>query len=219
MALPSLYFGKQRERSNKQIVILCEGVDDAHFIDKLCAQIGADVERVGIIYSGGESNIVNELTMLMKGRSFVDGTTKKIIIIRDSDLDGQKNLSDLSAELQTKGWSALKNAELVECNMGGIIREIGFFSIPSIDENGALENLILKSVVGESRCVRAGAVLDDQIIETGDLDKYWKRKIEIYLSLYPVRWRGAGMAFKAEVFDINHTCFDDLTGFLRTAVI
>jgi 5S rRNA maturation endonuclease (ribonuclease M5) len=218
MALPKIYFGGQRERSNKQIVILCEGEDDAHFIDKLCAEIGADVERVGIIFSGGESNIENELTMLTKGRSFIDGTTKKIIIIRDSDSDGQKNLSDLSKRLQIKGWSALKNAELVECKIGGSVREIGFFSIPSIDENGALENLVLKSVSEESRYIRAGAVLDDQINDTGELDKYWKRKIQIYLSLYPVRWRGAGMAFKAEVFKANHTCFDDLTGFLKTAV-
>jgi 5S rRNA maturation endonuclease (ribonuclease M5) len=74
-------------------VIICEGKDDAYFIDKLCTEIGADVERVGVVYSSGGTNIEQEVDLLMKSSSFVAGTTERVIIIRDSDSDGPKNLS------------------------------------------------------------------------------------------------------------------------------
>lgn len=218
MSLPSVYFEHQHTRSDRAIVIMCEGKDDAHFIDKICAEFNACPEKVGIIFSNGEKNITKDLSLLMKSSYFVDGTIQKIIIVRDSDNNGAKNLQDLSSHIEKIGWPPLEHAKLNAVQIGGVVREIGYFSIPSIGEEGALENLVLRSVADDDRCKRAGDVLDQQISDTGNLDKYWKRKVQIYLSLSPTHWRGAGMATKGGVFDIDHPCFNEFKDFLKIAL-
>jgi hypothetical protein len=220
MSLSARHFDsndRSKKRVDRRVVILCEGVDDAYFIDQICIEIGAKPEDVGIAAIHGDGEFLKNLNDLIKTSPFVTGNVKRLIIIRDSDLDGQKRTAELSKEVIKIGLPALKHGELVKFTHLDVERELGYFSIPDLEVLGAVEALLLSTVENEARYIRSKAVLEDDISESGDGSNFDKRLARIYLALNGTKWRGVGSAYKAGVFPSAHVALNPIRDFLSQA--
>lgn len=208
---------KSKSASDHEVVFLCEGVDDAYFLDELATDEKISAEKLGISYVGGNSKLLDNVINLTKTSSFVNGHTRNIMIFHDIDREGE-DLEKFLADLVKNGFPKLQSGSIEEFSFRSSKRKMGFFAIGS-NGAGALEDLILQSCSVDPRLHRAKFALDDQISATGALDHYSKRISQIYLSLYPTRWRGVGRAFKAGVFDKSHSSLAEIKEFIGKAML
>lgn len=215
MAGNGIYFNESKPKGSldREIVFLCEGKDDAYFLDTVAENLGISADRLGITFVEGSTNFCENVIALSKTSAFVTGDVKTIVVFHDCD-GSNSTSAELINCLIRNGFPKLSHSEIVRTEWRGFERQFGYFEI-GIAGEGALEDLILSSCQHESRYIRATTALADQELETGELDHRSKRVSQIYLSLYPTHWRGVGRALKAGVFDNSHNAFDQVREFIR----
>lgn len=200
---------------DRKIGIYVEGVDDAHFIDKLLEDMGVDKGSVRLVYSGGINEMDRDLRALVKARTYVTKVVKTIAIFRDCDKDPAKSLADANAALKKASLPVLNHSEIVEYDVD---RRLGLFLIPSCEVEGALEDLLLATVTDDERF----KILSNSLIEIeqkfGPLTRKSKRLAQLYLASRDPLLKGPGLGLKAGHFPIEHEALEPVKNFIKQLV-
>ncbi len=199
-------------RQDRPFLIFVEGTDDAHFLDPILQEIGADPYLIGTIIVGGTSKFASALTFFKKSRFFKN--VRGIVIIRDAD-------QNRTAAIKETNDSFLKEFNGVVSHAGFTETEslrLGLFVFPNEEEMGDLEKLCLSTVKGSILDNRVENYMTD-IQKYGELPHFHKRKAQVFLAAIPGELcRGAGMGFKRGFFDDAHGALLPLKIFLKDFV-
>ena len=200
---------------DREIGIFVEGKDDAHLIDALLVELGANPLRVRLVFSGGVDVIRTDIANLVKSRQYVTRVVRTIIVIRDADEDAKKTLVDAQDAMALSGLPKPSQGEIIEYDGD---RKIGVYILPSIEESGAIEELLLKTVVADE----VYSIVDTSFSQIDDLrgglPKAAKRKAQMFLAGADPLCRGAGVAAKAGHFDLTHESMTELRDFLSKVI-
>lgn len=207
------YFSKSKSDLEKEVLFVGEGQDDAYFFDSILSHLGADPAKVGIVYTDGKDNLDRNLRNIVQSRPFVRKTIRKIAILQDVDDEPRERLETIHKALKSVSLPIPKHCEILEFEKG---RMIGTFLIPDMDRTGNLESLCFESVAASPKSKKVRAFFDEMQSEFGDLDRYYKRLIQIYLACVPVECRGVGRATKIGVFPMASASFAEVLTFFDT---
>jgi hypothetical protein len=215
MSTASIYFElgveNNTKRNDRDYLILVEGTDDAHFLDKILTEIGAEPTKVGLILAGGKGQIKSNMTSLIKSSNFTTKKTIGIAIIRDADNDFEKAERETQEIFRKILDTPVKNANSI--NHDG--RAFGFYLLPQDKESGDLEKLSLYTVEGSPVEKLAEEFIQQASLDS-PLDQIHKRKVQVFLSgVKGELCRGPGLAFKQGHFDSKHGSLNPLKDFLR----
>lgn len=200
---------------DRRVGIYVEGVDDAHFIDHILRQIGAQEDQVRLIFTGGINEMDRDLIGMTKSRAYVTRSVDTIAVFRDCDADPTAAVAAANQALRSAGLPGLQHAEVVEYDEG---RKIGLFVIPSNDLPGAVEELMLSTVDGEEKFDMLRSTYENVEREFGVLNKRGKRLAQIYLASCEPLVKGAGLGFKNGHFPVEHPNFDPIREFLQRII-
>ena len=221
MAIETAYFSADNKRQNSECVIFVEGVDDAYFLSKLLAEIGADPSKNGIVEVGGKTNFSSRLRAFLKSSNFTRGVIKRLIIVCDADANATAAHGSIRDTLQNAGQPAIEQNSFAT-NETGIT--IGIFAMPNGQDAGDLESLCLDTVAGTELAAAADSYMQAAVdiaqskrkVMTGSLTK---RKAQIYLAGFPDDLcRGAGRGYSIGAFDNSHVALAPLKAFLTSGI-
>lgn len=216
MASPSgRYFSGPKERSDREMVLMVEGQDDAFFFDALLEQVGAVPDRVGLVYIQGKTNLGMNIADLIKSRAFVTRHTRKYAIVVDSDDVPASTIQEVHRALTVNGQPTPGHAAF-QAGAQGVV--VGIFLVPSEREDGDLEKLCLASLGDEPLLRLARDFLAQVNRDFGPLPSLYKSLAQIYLACRPEDTRGVGRAFRQGIFNRDHACLEPVRNFLRAFI-
>jgi hypothetical protein len=207
------FFEGPKGRLARERLLIVEGQDDAYFVDRLLADMGASVDEVGVVYLEGKTKLQANLTSLLKSSHYRSGKVSIFAVVGDTDADPQSRLNEIKTAFVANGQPEPASQDFVVNDDG---TRVGLFLVPSSTEAGDLEKLCLDTLGGEP------LVTDCREFSAGIQGKYgafrepFKSLAQIYLACRPEDTRGVGRAFYENVFDANHACLDPIKGFLQT---
>jgi hypothetical protein len=216
MARPSgRFFDGAKGRSDREMVLMVEGQDDAFFFDVLLQQVGADPDRVGLVYIEGKTNLEMNIADLTKSRAFVTRRTRKYAIVVDSDNLPARTIHEVHQAL-TRNDQPTPGHAAFQASAQGV--EVGIFLIPSETEDGDLEKLCL-ATLGDAPLLRLGRDFLEQVNrDFGPLPSLNKSLAAIYLACRREDTRGVGLAFSQGIFNRDHACLEPVRHFLRAFI-
>lgn len=203
----------------KPYVLLCEGVGDERFYQRLFEQrhIGSEFY---VHVCRGITNIGSELTKISVNESFL-ASVKAVLVVADNDSDMEASFAAVQAELKKAGGFGVPSVERTPAKSEGDLPPIVVLMIPL----GATGNL-------ESLCLTAGyskfglqQELDAFVAQTQAKDwsvgKQAKMRMQTLLASTNRKQPDAGFAghwncdesFRVPV---DHACFNDLVTFLAS---
>lgn len=208
-----VYFADAKSGIDKDFVLLVEGQDDAHFVDALLEDLGADPHRTGVLYIKGKDKLSENLKNLKKSRPFLLGKIRRVAIIRDADTSGAEALQSIQNALRDFDLAMPNHADFAQAPDSP---DIGIFILPSDQTDGDLERVCLTTLGSDERLAYVRDFLRRVQERFGALDRMHKREAMAYFSAVPVETRGVGWAFrKTDLFDRAHSSLDPLKDFLR----
>ena len=208
MSIAPIYFDTSNGRQDRPLLIFVEGTDDAHFVDVVLQDLGADPRHVGIIIVEGTPKFPNSIAMFKKSRNYRNA--KGVALIRDADDDFAVAISDSNKIFLKEFELQVNHAQISSSD----IFSVGLFVLPGNEEVGDLEKLCLATVAGTQLEIDAENYIN-KVQQSGILNKIYKRKAQVFLAGKPDDvCRGAGMGFKKGFFDKNHESLFPLKEFL-----
>lgn len=215
------YYKKAAGRQNSQSVIFVEGPDDAHFLSRVLADLGADQEVIGIVDVEGKANFVPRLRTFLKSPAFTQGRVRTVVIICDGDENPNKIYEEIASALQAAGQPRIVLGEYVTSHDGV---QFGIFTLPNINESGDLEKLCLATVVTDPLAVQACAFIDTALSAAQKAGRplrgsSHKRQAQVYLAGVAAELpRGVGRGYALGYFPDGHEAFTPLRQFLGELV-
>lgn len=208
------FFGEQKGGIlDKPYGVLVEGKDDAHLIDYLLENIGADPEFVKIVFCGGKDELASSVRNIVKSRPYITRDLKRFAVIRDCDACPDEASSALNDAFTDAGVPVPLHGQFVAYDGE---RKVGAFLIPSIDRPGAVEDLLLDIVGNDDTFQSFIPPFESASALAGGLDVRSKRLMQIFLATKSPLCRGGGIALKHGHFDHEHQSLFELKGFLQT---
>lgn len=208
MSIASIYFDKNTGRQDRPLLIFVEGTDDAHFVDVVLQDIGADPTKIGIIIVEGTPQFSNSIAMFKKSPYYRNA--KGIVVIRDADDNVAVAIEDSNKIFSKEFQLQANHAQITSSEAFSV----GLFVLPGNEELGDLEKLCLATVAGTPLEIDAEIYIN-KIKQFGILNKIHKRKAQVFLAGKPGDvCRGAGMGFKRGFFDKTHESLVPLKHFL-----
>lgn len=200
---------------DRPVGIYVEGIDDAHFIDRLLTEVGADQDQVRLVYTGGVNQMDTNLISIKKSRAYTTGTLKKLLIIRDADTDATKTQANITAALHAAGFPDVPHDQLIEYDQQ---RSVGVFIIPSNERKGAVEELLLDTVEEDAKLQAVRKALEEVEADNEQLNKRGKRLMQMYLAVCDPICKGGGIGLKHGHFPVTHQALAPIKGFLSRAI-
>lgn len=210
MSLAPIYFDNDKNtRQDRSLLIFVEGTDDAHFLDVILKDAGADPGEVGVIVVGGTPKFTSAISMYKKSPFYK--RSRGIAVIRDADENFSSAIASTNAVFNREFSFSVNHAQVEYSNSF----RLGLFVLPGDGESGDLERLCLSTVEGSKLDVSAQKYINDV---SGDsaLSQVHKRKAQVFLAAIPNDLcRGAGMGFKKGFFDIGHDSVGPIKDFVK----
>lgn len=212
MSRSGKYFKDGRITEYKKAVLCVEGVDDAHFVDRILCDLQAPDSDVQVVFTGGNSKIIPTLNNIKKSSQYIRGNVMRIAVITDADRNPSSTLSDLFSKIKNLSFPEPINESFVKYENNN--RMFGFFLVPSLLENGAIEDLLFKTVQNNDHFRRVKTAFENITALSGANDFRSKRLMGSYLALTPGTSSGAGLAFKQDVFPIDNDALNPIKIFI-----
>ena len=128
-------------RIQKTRLLIVEGKDDEAFFDALVNRLGRhDIQVAGI---GGKTKLRASLKALVKDPPFQN--VQSLGVIRDADLDPKSAFESVKDALKATGLPTPRKPMSVAKGPP----QTSFMILPSIERQGALEDMCLEAVAGE----------------------------------------------------------------------
>jgi hypothetical protein len=195
--------------SSKQLVV--EGEDDIRFFTALLDTMG--LASVEIRQLRGKSSFHQKISVFSETPEF--SSVEALGIVRDADDSPTNAFKSVHDALEKAGLSA-PNKCLEICQTEGSPR-VSVMLMPSANEQGALEDLLLKAVEGcpEAECV---AAYFECLGERGSPAERHasKRKVQVYIASHNGKdhIRLPGEAAACGIWPWDSSAFDEVKGFL-----
>lgn len=212
MSRSGKYFSDKTPKEYKTALLCVEGIDDAHFIDRLLDDAKALPDKVQILVSGGNSQIVPLLNNIHKSSQYLRNEILRIGVITDADRNPSSTLLELFKQIRDLSFPEPVNGAVV--NYDNDKRRFGFFLVPALTETGALEELLFQTVHGEDHFGRVEAAFTEITALSGANDFRSKRLMGAYLAQTKGSSAGAGLAFKRDVFPFESPALDPIKNFI-----
>ena len=220
MSEPSgAYFEGPQGRKHMERLLIVEGADDAYFFDSILADINANPARTGIIYLNGKDALKKEFGPFIKSGPFRHGAVNTYAIVRDADLNPSAAVTETHTILRTYGEPEPPPGTFVAAPSGRTGR-VGLLILPSATEPGDLEEVCLRTVVGEALLNRVDVFLGETVTAGGPIDDLSKRKVQTYLAnKHGSLCRGPGRGFAVGHFNRGHSSLMAIQEFCRQLLI
>lgn len=118
MSRSGKYFSERPAKNYKKAVLYVEGVDDAHFVDRILDDLSASPDHVQIIFTGGNTKILPALGIIEKSSEYVRGEVSRVAVITDADRNPRSTLSKLFSEIQKLSFPEPENGTLKDYDSG-----------------------------------------------------------------------------------------------------
>jgi hypothetical protein len=200
---------------DSRVGLLVEGKDDAHLVDFLLDDLGADPTDVKLVFCGGTGEMEKSIASIAKSRPYIVRQLKKFGVIRDADVNPTATWESLGDAFVAAGLPAIPNGQIVGYDEG---RSAGAFLIPALDQPGAVEELLLQIVDADPIYNSFLGPFDAASEAAGGLDRRAKRLMQIYLATKHPLCKGGGLGLKAGHFDQNHETLHELRNFLAALI-
>lgn len=200
---------------SRPIGVVVEGKDDAHFVDHLLGSLGADPDRVQVVFSGGIDEMERQVPLIVKSRPYVTRQLQRIAIIRDSDVDAAASEAQLRLSITTAGLPDVAHGQIETYDNG---RQIGIFLIPTNTQAGAIEDLLLDTVASGEKFQLLNCAYGGVEALEGEFDRRAKRLMQMYLSVCPELCKGGGIGLKFGNFPDDHASLNPIRSFLADLI-
>lgn len=197
------FFIENENKFHFERLLIVEGIDDAYFFDKLLEILDADESTTRILMMKN-NDVGNYYKSLSKQREIISGYTKKILFITDSDEDYIATTSKIINDL--KRLDVNIDSDNLFHSVQNRIHLVGFTTLPSINENGNLERVCLRTLGNDGKLHLVKKFYESIEKEFGTLNKRYKRLSFIYLACVPNETRGVGKSFHDGIFHTDHEC-------------
>lgn len=210
--MEDVFFNRKTQRTDRQKLLIVEGVDDALFLDQMLLHMDQDPATVGVCYAGGKDKLSAFLIQVKKSGPFTTGLVQKYAIIRDVDDSVQTCSAEISQLFSAAGEPQPEPGATTIREDG---RGVGLYLIPAHQTTGSLENLVLASVDGHALMQPLESYLNSSVAAGGPSDHLGKRRAQAFLAAaaQPL-CNGVGYATKRAIFDVGHDTFAGLRNFL-----
>ena len=209
----AVYFDKSKKTIERRTVFIVEGLDDAFFLDKILAEASANSADVGTTSLDGKDNLEARLSLFLRGSPVTRGITKNYALVLDADTDAQATARNAQALLRKLGQPCPSHG-----NIDGEDVKVGLFVLPSGNDDGNLEKLLLSTIGNDQKFIAVRKFFDDIQATFSLLDEPDKRLSRIYLDCSPGHHRGAGRAFSSGSFDASHSVLQPFKDFVLRMV-
>lgn len=211
----------------KDTLLLVEGRDEVEFFEALLININAH-ERVQTIEVGGKDNFKNEFPALLLSPNF--SNVKRYAIVRDADTSAKSTFQSVVGLLQRNNQPVPKApGEIITTN--GL--STGIFIMPGNFDEGMLEDLCLKTIVGHPvlKCVdKYFSCLYDNLSHekenlSNDSNTYFypknesKAKMHAFLAGMNTFVPSLGIAAKKGYFNFDSEPLNEIKDFLQQLII
>jgi hypothetical protein len=216
---------RQADIFEKPYVLLCEGVGDEKFYQRLFErrQIGSDFHirrpfKEGA-YGGGITNYGSDLNNISVSESFL-AKVKAVLVVADNDSDMVDSFSTVQAELRKADGFGVPEVEQDVANSKHGLPKVVVLMIP-MGKPGNLESLCLEAVHFKFGLKQElDTFVSSAPAQGWSIGKQAKMRIQTMLAATNQKQPDAGFAghwssppqFRVPV---DHSCFDDVVTFLR----
>jgi len=199
--------------------IFVEGDDDFHFICNMMDIM--NIKDVFVTKINGKTKLKTEIKAFKRLEAFKSAV--HISIFLDADDSFESTRTSLIAQLNELGLPAPSNSMEIAEDSNGL--KVSYFIMPGIDENGAIEDLLLKycnkkAVMGKINAFFADLKCDENQIKSSTPD--WdfprnenKAKIQVFMSSHQESDTRIGTSLKKRIIDSDDDVFIDIRNYLQ----
>ncbi len=200
---------EEKKSFEKPNIILVEGYDDERVLNSFLNKL--ELTNYQLFELKSREKLEKYIRYSLKETPGFD-VVRSICIIRDADDDYVGAFKSISNALEHNGLPSPAQAwKIIDKNN----LKVGIVILPSIGENGMLEDLCLKSIVDkpEIACINGYLGCLDRL-EVPKSKNPSKAKVQIYLASRPKPYLGVGIAASKGYWDWDHKAFSQLKQFL-----
>lgn len=202
----------------KSKLLIVEGNHERDFFEAwLQALAIADIQIMPI---GGKTLLRDSLSSLVKQRPFLDELVSSMVIVRDADDNPEGAFESVRDAIQAVGLIA--PSRCMEMTAGNI-PSIAIVVLPAVDRQGALEELLIETVMDDPAAPLAISFLNDAIdaVQKSGLrdhtpsHRLGKARVHAFLATLVDPDKDAGKAALAQVWNFSHHTLLPLLQVLR----
>lgn len=194
----------------KSKLLLVEGSHEKRFFTQLLKEMG--IKDIQVEEVGGQNNFQTQITLLPKSGNF--NIVNQIRIIRDADDRFNEVFQSIQNALQKAGLPVPdKPLEITKKNPN-----IAVFLMPDNKNEGALENLCLKSVSSDPiiECVEDYFTCIKRKCEITHTPSHLnKAKVQVYLAKCPEGDIHMAIAAEKNIWDWDNPVFNEIKDFIK----